>query len=62
MKQKLINKIQPSGAQMPEIDKVQELVKASHLSSSPINDISNYGTAHFEVEVGNAFFRVFFSR
>lgn len=41
--------------------KGSEDVKASHLSSNPINERkSNNGTAHFEVEVENAFFRVFF--
>lgn len=55
------NKPQPSGIQQPEINKEQELVKAAHLSSNPINGReSNYGTAHFEVEVENAFFRIFF--
>lgn len=61
MEQKIINKVQPSGSQQPEINKSQEVVKATHLSSNPINGRkSNNGTAHFEVEVEKAFFRVFF--
>lgn len=60
MEQKINNKVQPSGAHLPEISKAQELVKAAHLSSNPINGRSNNGTAHFEVEVEKAFFRVFF--
>ncbi|MDE5988959.1 MAG: hypothetical protein K2H17_06140 [Duncaniella sp.] len=60
MEQKIKNKVQPSGSQQPEINKPQEVVKAAHLSSNPINGrMSNNGTAHFEVEVANAFFRVF---
>lgn len=55
-----MNKVQPTGSQKPEINKEQELVKAAHLSSSPINGHSNNGTAHFEVEVEKAFFRIFF--
>lgn len=56
-----MNKVQPTGAQKPEIRKEQELVKAAHLSSNPINSReSNNGTAHFEVEVEKAFFRIFF--
>ncbi len=56
-----MNKVQPTGSQKPEINKSQELVKAAHLSSNPINGRkSNNGTAHFEVEVENAFFRIFF--
>lgn len=58
-----MNKIQPSGSQQPEINKSQKLVKAAHLSSNPINGRnSNNGTAHFEVEVEKAFFRIFFGR
>ncbi len=62
MEQKIMNQEpQPSGSKMPEINKSQELAKASHLSSNPINGRkSNNGTAHFEVEVENAFFRIFF--
>lgn len=57
-----MNKVQPAGSQKPEINKSQELIKAAHLSSNPINGRlkANNGTAHFEVEVENAFFRVFF--
>lgn len=63
MEQKIKDMTQPYGSQQPEINKEQELVKAAHLSSNPINGrlMSNNGTAHFEVEVENAFFRVFFS-
>lgn len=61
MEQKIMNKVQPTGTQKPEINKEQELVKAAHLSSNPINGReSNNGTAHFEVEVEKAFFRIFF--
>ena len=62
MEQKIKDMTQPYGSQQPEINKEQELVKAAHLSSNPINGRlkSNNGTAHFEVEVENAFFRVFF--
>ena len=60
MEQKIMNKVQPTGSQKPEINKDQELVKAAHLSSNPINGQSNNGTAHFEVEVEKAFFRIFF--
>lgn len=62
MEQKIMNKVQPSGSQQPEINKSQEVVKAAHLSSNPINGRreSNNGTAHFEVEVEKAFFRIFF--
>lgn len=56
-----MNKVQPTGTKEPEISKAQELVKAAHLSSNPINGRkSNNGTAHFEVEVEKAFFRIFF--
>lgn len=52
---------QPVSSKKPEIIKENEIVKAAHLSSNPINDRkSNNGTAHFEVEVQNAFFRIFF--
>lgn len=61
MEQKIMNKVQPTGSQKPEINKSQEIVKAAHLSSNPIDGRkSNNGTAHFEVEVENAFFRIFF--
>ncbi|MDE6317203.1 MAG: hypothetical protein K2L73_02250 [Muribaculaceae bacterium] len=61
MEQKIKTKVQPSGSQLPEINKSQEDVKAAHLSSNPINGLkSNNGTAHFEVEVEKAFFRIFF--
>lgn len=61
MEQKIKDMIQPYGSQQPEINKEQELVKAAHLSSNPINGRkSNNGTAHFEVEVEKAFFRIFF--
>ena len=61
MEQKIINMTQPYGSKEPEINKEKENVKAAHLSSNPINGRkSNNGTAHFEVEVEKAFFRVFF--
>ena len=61
MEQKIMSKVQPTGSQKPEINKSQELVKAAHLSSNPINGRrSNNGTAHFEVEIEKAFFRIFF--
>lgn len=61
MEQKIKEISQPSGLQKPEIKKSQELVKAAHLSSNPINGReSSNGNAHFEVEVENAFFRIFF--
>ncbi|WP_290393361.1 hypothetical protein [uncultured Duncaniella sp.] len=50
---------QPTATKKPESKKAQEGVKASHLSSNPINEISLNGHSHFEVEVYNAFFRVF---
>lgn len=56
MEQKIMNKVQPSSSQQPEINKSQEVVKAAHLSSNPINGReSNNGTAHFEVEVEKRF-------
>lgn len=62
MEQKIEDMTQPYGSQKPEINKEQEKVKAAHLSSNPINGRkSNNGTAHFEVEVEKAFFRIFFS-
>lgn len=61
MEQKIKNMEYPYSSQEPEIISEQESVKASHLSSNPINGRkSNNGTAHFEVEVENAFFRIFF--
>ena len=61
MEQKIKELIQPAESLMPEIEKRQKIVKAAHLSSNPINGRhSNNGTAHFEVEVHKAFFRVFF--
>ncbi|HBN63041.1 MAG TPA: hypothetical protein DD424_03940 [Porphyromonadaceae bacterium] len=61
MEKKIMNKVQPAGSQKPEINKSQELIKAAHLSSNPINGrTSNNGSAHFEVEVNKAFFRIFF--
>lgn len=59
MEQKIMNKKQSSASKKPEINKSRANVKAAHLSSNPINDKANNGTAHFEVEVENAFFRVF---
>lgn len=61
MEQIINNMILPASTQKPEIDKGRENVKAAHLSSNPINGSeSNDGTAYFEVEVENAFFRIFF--
>lgn len=37
MEQKIINKLQPTGSRKPEINKEQDVVKTSHLSSNPIN-------------------------
>ena len=61
MEQKIKNMEYPHSSQKPEISKKQD-VKAAHLSSNPINGKpeSNNGTAHFEVEVEKAFFRIFF--
>lgn len=61
MEQKIKNMEYPYSSQKPEISKMQD-VKAAHLSSNPINGKpeSNNGTAHFEVEVEKAFFRIFF--
>ncbi len=61
MEQKIKNMEYPYSSQKPEISKKQD-VKAAHLSSNPINGKpeSNNGTAHFEVEVEKAFFRIFF--
>lgn len=64
MEQKIKNTEYPYSSQEPEIISDQESVKASHLSSNPINGKpeihSNNGMAHFEVEVEKAFFRIFF--
>ena len=62
MEQKIKDMTQPYGSQQPEINKEPELVKAAHLSSNPINGClkASNGTAHFEAEVENAFFCVFF--
>ena len=60
MENKIKNMTQPTGINKPEIAKEQEIVKAAHLSSRTINVQSNNGSAHFEVEVENAFFRIFF--
>jgi len=59
MNQKNKNMEQPTATQKPDSKKAQKGVKASHLSSNPINEVPNYGHSHFEVEVYNAFFRVF---
>lgn len=61
MEQKIKKMEYPYSSQKPEISKKQD-VKAAHLSSNPINGKpeSNNGTAHFEVEVEKAFFRIFF--
>ena len=49
MEQKIKDMTQPYSSQQPEINKEQDLVKAAHLSSNPINGRlkSNNGTAHF---------------
>lgn len=61
MKQKILHIMQPSGSQLPEINKFKEVVKAAHLSSNPINGhISNNGTAHFEAELKKAFLSILF--
>ena len=59
MEKKIKSQSQPKGSSVPEIKKEQD-VKAAHLSSNPINGRSYVGHAHFESEVENAFFRVFF--
>lgn len=48
-----------SGSSKPEIKKEEVIVKASHPSSNPMNGQSSHNHSHFEVEVHNAFFRVF---
>jgi len=50
---------QPTLPQKPDSKKSLKRVKASHLSSNPINEHSEYGHSHFEVEVHKAFFRIF---
>lgn len=47
------------GPSKPEIKKEEMIVKASHPSSNPMNGQSSHNHSHFEVEVYNAFFRVF---
>lgn len=59
MKTTIKNMAQPSTTRKPDIKKAQKEVKASHLSSNPINEDADFGHSHFEVEVYNAFFRVF---
>lgn len=59
MNQKIKNMEQPTATKQPDSKKAQKGVKASHLSSNPINEVSFNGHSHFEVEVHNAFFRVF---
>lgn len=59
MNQKTKNMEQSRGPQKPDSKKAQKGVKAAHLSSNPINEVADYGHSHFEVEVHNAFFRVF---
>lgn len=49
----------PSGSPKPEIIRAQEGVKASLLSSNPMN--GSQADTHFEDEVLKAFFRVFFN-
>lgn len=57
---KPIDMEQPTITQRPDSAKAQKGVKASPLSSNPINEIPNSGHAScFEVEVHNAFFKVF---
>lgn len=48
-----------SGSSKPEIKKAEVIVKASHPFSNPMNGQSTNNHSHFEVEVYNAFFRVF---
>lgn len=51
----------PAASSKSEIKKSDVNVKASHLSSNPINGrYHNNGSAHFEVEVQKAFFKIFF--
>ncbi len=48
-----------SGSSKPEIKNAEENVKAALPSSNPINEHYSPNHSHFEVEVFNAFFRVF---
>lgn len=48
-----------SGFSKPEIKKKEVIVKAAHPSSNPMNGAYSPYHSHFEVEVHNAFFRVF---
>lgn len=49
-----------SGSPKPEIKKKEVIVKASHPSSNPMNGAAySHDHSHFEVEVYNAFFRIF---
>lgn len=59
MNQKNKNMEQPTNTKNPDSKKSQEDVKASHLSSNPINEVAEYKAIHFESEVRKAFFRVF---
>lgn len=59
MEKKIKSQPQPKESSMPQINMNQD-VKAAHLSSNPINGRYYVGHAHFEAEVENAFFRVFF--
>lgn len=53
--------MQPSVAPKVEINASASNVKAAHPSSNPINEVSAYNPrhSHFEVEVHNAFFKIF---
>lgn len=62
MKKKISKKsMQPSVATKVEINASSSNVKAAHPSSNPINEIPDYNPRHsyFEVEVHNAFFKIF---
>lgn len=59
MKQKNKNMEQPANTNNPDSKKSQEGIKASHLSSNPINEDAEYKAMHFESEVRKAFMRVF---
>ena len=48
-----------SGSFKSEIKMEEVIVKASHPSSNPMNGRFAHNHSHFEVEVHNAFFRVF---
>lgn len=58
MKKSTGHTVRLSGATNPEIRSARQGVKASHLSSNPINVNPD---RHFEDEVKKAFFRVFFN-